>query len=325
MILKALAPCRISLFGGGSDINPYCDLYGGFCLNMAINIHQEITMYYDEPEPIYYIDPFAWNNYQTLPKGANPHFYTTFLKEYGIDDKIGTRLSAKFKGEITGGLGSSAAAAVAMMGLINERLELNLSLGEIALKAWEIEVFKLGLFGGKQDQFVAAFGGVNLMEFSKNKVEVTPLSKKFIKSLLPSLCLFYTGENRRSAKIQEGFKNLSSIQKEALDQIKALTFLAIEPVIRGDVEEVGLLLNEAWQLKQTSNKGVSTQRIDRLYEAALIHGAWGGKVLGAGGGGYALFICPLEKQTTLIESLAKLEVKKVDFEICWQGLEVDRL
>ena len=319
MIIISTSPCRLSLFGGGTDINPYCDLYSGLTINMAINLRQKLTVYFDK-------DIINFNNGKggpnIFPTLANPNFYYTILKEFGLDDMHQIKFKSECDGIIESGLGSSAAAAVSLLGVINKKLNLKLSLDQIAHKAWELEVKKIGLFGGKQDQYIAAFGGVNIMEFKDGKVDITPLAKGFIEPLFPYLCLFYTGENRQSALIQEEFRNLTQKQIEALDEIKKLAVEAIDPITQGDFKQVGYLLNKAWEFKKASNKGVTNKRIDEIYSKALKAGALGGKIMGAGGGGFILFICPIWAQVVLKERLREMGCEWWDFSPCFQGLDV---
>lgn len=301
---------------------PYCDLYGGIVINMAINLRQKITGFFGE-------HLFDFNNgmagKNVFPLNANPNFTYNILEEYGLDDMHQIKFESLSDGLLEAGLGSSAAAAVAILGMINKRKNLGMSLDDIAEKAWELEVNKLKLFGGKQDQYCAAYGGINIMEFRKDKVTVIPLARGFIEKLLPSLCLFYTGQNRKSATIQEGFKKLSQYQIDNLNNIKGLALTAMDPIASGDIEMVGYMLNQTWEYKKHSNKGVSNPRIDNFYRVGIKNGALGGKILGAGGGGYMLFIVPPEKKAEFIQTMEKQELEWWDFSPCWQGLEVREL
>ena len=310
MKIQSLAPTRASLFGGGTDVSPYCDEYGGLCVNMAINLRQKLTLYSE--------DDIYEHPYVTVPSLGSEKFYYTILEEFKINGGHLSSIKAEFDGLIESGIGSSASAAVCLVGAINKRLNLGMSLDQIAEKAWDIEVNKLRLFGGKQDQYAAAYGGVNVMEFKKDGVKITPLAKGFIEPLLPSLTLFYTGTNRKSAKIQEGFKKLTKDQIWALDRIKRLAFNAIDPIAKGDYIKVGALLDDAWELKKLSNKGVTNNIIDEIYAKAKELGAYGGKCCGAGGGGFMLFVVNPEEREKFIKELG---LEWWDFSPCWQGLE----
>jgi D-glycero-alpha-D-manno-heptose-7-phosphate kinase len=225
-----------------------------------------------------------------------------------------------FDGPIESGLGSSASLAVALIGASNKLKGIKMTNEQIAELAWNIEVNELGLFGGKQDQYAAVYGGINVMEFG-DKVKVAQLSPSFVDPLLPYLTLFYTGKNRRSGKIQEAFKELSKPQLNALDGIKQLTYDGVNAIANKDVYSVGKLLDYAWQLKKKSNAGTTNEKIDAIYQTALKNGAIGGKILGAGGGGHILFICPPDEQDQLKNELSKYDCTWVDFSIDFNGLE----
>lgn len=313
MKILSTAPSRISLFGGGTDVAPYATLFGGIVISLAISIRQHLTLY---SGPDLYEHP-----YFEIPPNAQKEFYYKILDEYGLNDMHQSSLKSEYDGLIESGLGSSASAAVALLGAINKRLELNLTLDQIAQKAWELETKKIGLFGGKQDQWASAYGGVNVFEIS-DKVKVTPLARGFIEPLMPSLVLLYTGKNRKSATIQENFKKPTKQQIKALDKIKALAVQAVDPVAHGDYEAVGNLLHEGWMLKKASNKLASTEWIDDLYKKGINLGALGGKVLGAGGGGFMLFVIDPDKRKWFVYEMG---LEEFDFSIDYNGLEVRRL
>lgn len=291
------APTRISLFGGGTDVEPYASKYGGTTFNFAINLRQKVI--------------FGGKN-KLLPND-NPDFFKAFQPKL-------KRIEHIFDGQIESGLGSSASLAVALVGAGLKWNDITATKKWIAEKAWDIEVNKLKLFGGKQDQYCSVHGGINLMEFGKDVI-VTPLSHTFLDALMPNLVLFYTGRNRVSAKIQEGFKKLDDSQKNALDNIKLLTLSGVQAITSRDNEKVGRLLDDAWKLKKKSNKGVSNDFIDNIYATAIKSGAWGGKIMGAGGGGHILFVCEQYKQEELKNNLSKLGCTWIDFSIDFNGLE----
>ena len=280
---------------------------------MAINLRQKVTVYFGED-----LDSFKGDNIS--PKGADPNFYHEILDEFGIEGEI--RFKSEFDGLIESGIGSSASAAVALVGAINKRLNMGLTLDQIAQKAWWLEVENIKLFGGKQDQWAATYGGVNAMEFHKDQVTVAPLAKGFIEPIMPYLILFYTGENRKSAIIQEGFKELNTHQIKTLNNIKDLAYKAIDPLGKGDIGEVASLMRQNWELKKISNLGVTNERVDKIYTRAMRAGCWAGKILGAGGGGYMLFICPPGRHNGVINALRMMGVQHWDFSVCWNGLEV---
>ena len=303
MKLLSLAPTRISLFGGGTDLPEFADKYGGFCLNMAINIRQ-----------LFEIDN------ETLPEETRETvFVSTILKEFNAENLHHIQ---QFGGIINGGLGSSAAAAVCLVGAINKYKNLGISRAGIAEKAWDIEVNKCGLYGGRQDQYCSAFGGINGMEFTKDKVTVVPLSRQFLDKLSGSVVLFHLGFNRKNPKIQEGFRKLSQGQVLCLSQIKKLVTEATPLIGNGDIEAVGHLLHRSWTLKKKSNRGVENLEFEKVYEKAQKLGAWGGKICGAGGGGYCIFMIDPDKRQGLIDGLG---IKWIDYDWDFNGLDVRRI
>lgn len=304
-MIVSISPTRISLFGGGTDLVPYSSQYGGLVISLAINLRQQIMLH-------------SISGHDIFPNNADPNFYQQILDHFGVKD-VG--IYGSFDGLIEAGLGSSASAAVAMVGAIDRLQNRGMSLSDIAESAWEIEVGKIGLFGGKQDQYAAAYGGFNVINF-EDRVTVLPLSREAIERLLPSMVLLYTGDLRHSAVIQEGMRTLDAGQVDKLDRIKKIAIDAIDPINQGDIAKVGYLLDQAWLLKRQSNKGVSNTHIDDIYRKALEAGALGGKLLGSGGGGYMLFIVePNTKQ----DFIAKMGLQHWDFSPDFNGLEVRTL
>jgi D-glycero-alpha-D-manno-heptose-7-phosphate kinase len=309
--ILSTAPARISLFGSGTDVPAYADVYRGIVLSMAINLRQHLTMFSGD-------DLHEVNGANTFPYRANPDFYYKILDEYKINDMHHTKLVSEFDGLLEAGLGSSASAAVALLGAINKRLDLRLSRDEIAQKAWELETGKLGLFGGKQDQWAATYGGVNVFQFDKEGVTTLALDRTFIEPILPYFVLLFTGYHRESSKIQEGLKELSGPQVEKLDQIKDIAMKGIQAVADKDIKKVAELLNQSWELKKGSNSGVSNPDIDNIFKKAFELGAMGGKLLGSGGGGFALFMVAPELRAQFIEGMG---LEEFDFNISWDGLD----
>ena len=186
--------------------------------------------------------------------------------------------------------------------------------------AWDIETKDLGLFGGKQDQMAAAHGGLNLFEFT-NKVTVQPFDRKYVEKILPSLVLMHTNINRTNPKIQEGFKKLGSKQIAALKQIKSLVAPTIEAIGQGDTQILGEILDTAWKYKKQSNEGITNNKISDIYQYAKKHGVIGGKLCGAGGGGYMIFIVKSEKRQNFIKRMTQYGLEYWDFDCDFNGLE----
>src|SRR3990167_977337 len=272
------APVRISLFGSGSDVGEYASKYGGVCINMAINIRQRFILGDDEKVDFGYLE------------NTNPKFYEAFFKEIYRPNYF----LQEFDGFIHSGLGTSASAAVCLVAGLSKLKGEKLIRYEIAEKAWDIEVNKLNLFGGKQDQFCATFGGFNLMKFN-DRVEIQSIHREVEEKVTENLLLFDTRIRRKNPKLQENLKTISSGQKQALDIIKNLANDAYHRIYKGDIKGLGKLLDDTWRYKKQSNN-VTTPEIDTIYYKARDLGAYGGKLCGSGGGGYMVFIVPMEKQ-----------------------------
>ncbi len=304
MRVFSVVPSRISLSGGGCDLPSYYERTGGITINMAINIRQSLTLYTEDD---------MWARISSFPEKSNPEFLYDIAQELGYKNDT-YHIQSTFDGEIGAGLGSSAAAIVAMLGALYTWKKHYFTQDRVAEKAWEMEQ-KVHITG-KQDQYVCAYGGVNVMEF-RDKVTVTPLSRDFIAPIYESLVLVYVG-GTHNLDMQKGLIELTKDQRKALDTMKELTVGMIDFMTKRDYRSVGKLLNIAWKLKKKSHKAVSDSRIDEIYRTAKKHGALGGKVLGSGGGGYMLFIVPPEQQEDFI---LKTKLQYVDFSICWNGLE----
>jgi len=294
------APCRISLFGGSTDIPPYSTEHGGICINMAINIRQRIVLN----------DEDRWN----LQLNDNEYFFRTILDEMIPGNSFG--VEHEFNGAMGSGISSSASLAVALVGGINHYAKLGMNKSEIAERARDLEANRIGLFTGRQDQYASAYGGVNLMLFGK-ETSVIPLGRDFINPILPYMQLFHIGSERVASKILQDYKSLPPDRIYAMNRIKSLAYSAVDPIRTGDINTVAYLLKEAWEMKKMSSTGVSNDSIDNIYDLGLELGAMAGKILGAGGGGYMLFLVPPARQGRFRENIG---LKWVDFGIDWQGL-----
>ena len=297
------SPVRIGLFGGGSDTSPYSDLYGGAVINMAINIRQEIEMSDEVGE------------YKYIP-GANPKFYEAFFKRFNFTPGS---LKVSFPERIESGLGSSASAAVTLVAALAKLTNKKLSREEIALMAWDVEVNDLGMFGGLQDQYAAAFGGLNYITFGKEGARVIPFQQALGDELQRYMLLFDTRITRTDTKIQESMKNLTDFRKKNLDIVKSFATHAYEILNSADPEVIGTMLDSAWEFKKKTNN-VTTKEIDSIYQTAIESGAWGGKLCGSGGGGCMIFMAPLYKHTLIKNNLSNMGCKWIDFEIDWNGV-----
>ena len=320
MIVSASAPSRLGIIGGGTDIKPYSEIYGGMTISLAINIKSRVTIYTE--------DDLFHHPYTEVPQGISPNFFYTIMKELGFGSMHHISARSRFEGIIGAGLGSSASSAVALIGAIykakaskaSKGKNINLTnLPEIAELAHYIETVKMGWHGGRQDQYTAVYGGLNLFHFKKN-VTVSPYVRYTADELASYLTLFYIGGTRISAKIQKNFEKLTTEQISILNELKDVVLLVDFALKRSSMENVGKFLHKAWELKKASNKGVTDARIDGIYDFGRKEGAMSGKLCGAGQSGYFIFFVSPERRANLINKMREKGFEEVDFEPDNQGL-----
>lgn len=307
MIYRSKAPLRIGLAGGGTDVSPYCDEYGGAVLNATISLYAFATIEL-LPTPTIIIDAIDRNEkfehdlIDELPIDGTldlaKGIYNYLVRNYGKLD-TGFRLTTYVDAPAGSGLGTSSTLMVAILGAFVEWLKLPFGEYDIAHTAYIIEREELKMAGGKQDQYTATFGGVNFMEFyAGNKVIVNPLNIKpqYLHEIENNLLLYFTATSRLSSIIIEAQsknvvdKNQQSI--EAMHQLKEQARMMKEALLKGNVDEIGPILDFGFRYKKQMAQGISNTAMDEIYNAALQAGATGGKITGAGGGGFMMFYCP---------------------------------
>ena len=309
-VIKAISPTRISFVGGGTDISPFCDVYGGATLSLAINIRQTFTLFTGD-------EMWQHRGEHVVPYDCNLDFVYAFRKRFGVDGMHHNKFKSESDGGIRGGIGSSAAISVAIVGALTKSQNKIMSCSEIAELAWEIETKDLKMFSGKQDVYASAFGGFNLFEFT-DTVLVQPFDRKYADKIMPHLVLMHTNLERTNPKIQEGFKKLDSKQIKALKEIKSLVAPTIKAIGDSDIQTLGEILDSSWNYKKQSNKGITNEQISNIYQTAKSHGAIGGKVCGAGGGGFMVFI--VKDKEKFIKEMKDLEYWDISPD--FNGLEI---
>lgn len=318
MIIRSRAPLRIGLAGGGTDVSPYSDQFGGAILNTTISLfaHANIEITDEKKILLYTADrkeqqdfslqkELPVNGTLDLAKGV----YNRIQKDFGIPE-TGFRLTTYVDAPAGSGLGTSSTLVVAILGAFAEWLKLPLGDYDIAHYAYQIEREDLQLTGGKQDQYAAMFGGVNFMEFyEQDKVIVNPLRIKpeYLYELENNLILYYTDTSRQSAAIIDEQvrnvheKNIASI--EAMHQLKVQARRMKEALLMGNLNEFGAILDFGFQQKRKMAHHISNPHLEEIYEAAKNAGATGGKISGAGGGGFMIFYCPGNSRHAVTEAL----------------------
>ncbi len=336
MIYRSKAPLRIGLAGGGTDVSPYSDLYGGAILNATLSLYANATIEILEEKKIILeaidreeAEQFDWatslqiNGKLDLLKGV----YNRIQKDYGIGEK-GLRLSTYVDAPAGSGLGTSSTLVVAIIGAFAELLRLPLGEYDMAHYAYEIERKDLGLAGGKQDQYAATFGGVNFMEFyADDKVIVNPLRVKqqHLFELENNLLLYYTSTSRESAEIiKKQSRNVTDKQEssiEAMHQLRHQALMMKEALLKGRLNEIGEILDFGFQQKRKMAEGISNPLLEEIYEAAKAAGATGGKISGAGGGGFMIFYCPVNTKYRVIKNLEKFGGRYRNYQFVEHGLK----
>lgn len=330
MIYRSKAPLRIGLAGGGTDVSPYSEQFGGAILNATVSLfaYANIELLEENKIIVQALDrneqqEFEWKNELPIDgkldllKGV----YNRIQKDFSIP-KIGFRLSTFVDAPAGSGLGTSSTLVVAIIGAFVEWLKLPLGDYDIAHYAYQIERKDLQLSGGKQDQYAAMFGGVNFMEFYEaDKVIVNPLRIKtqYLHELENNLILYFTATSRESAAIiDEQVKNVHNKNEksiEAMHQLKEQARRMKEALLRGKLDEFGEILDFGFQQKRKMADNISNNKIEEIYEAAKKAGATGGKISGAGGGGFMIFYCPGNTRHAVIAELQKYggEIKNYTF------------
>lgn len=336
IIIRAKAPLRISFAGGGTDVTPYPEKEGGCVLNATINKYAYGTLRPRNDNRI---------KIESLDFGISIDYLIDEILTY--DGKLDLVKAAikKIKGrKSTGfdlflhsdappgtGLGSSSAMMVTLVGLLKEFKNIPVTDYEIANLAYIIERKELGIKGGLQDQYASTFGGFNYIEFLKDRVVVNPLriNRDVINELENNLLLCYTGETRISAKIiNDQINRYKRGCKEALEGMKKLKGIAIEmknALLQRKLREFGELLNFAWENKKKMSPKISHPKIEEMYEIAIKNGSIGGKLLGAGGGGFMLFYCQFDKKHKIAEELKKMGGTITEFGFDLHGLQTWRI
>jgi D-glycero-alpha-D-manno-heptose-7-phosphate kinase len=320
MIIRSRAPLRIGLAGGGTDVSPYSDTYGGAILNATISLfaHVSIEPNTDNALIFHSIDQQKEERYDWAPeintegplkllKGVYNYIHKTFSIPL-----TGFTLTSFVEAPAGSGLGTSSTLVVALIGAFVEWLRLPLGEYDIAQLAYTIEREYLQLAGGKQDQYAATFGGVNFMEFYEgDKVIVNPLRIKnnYLHELENNLVLYFTATSRESATIiSEQAKNVTNKKTESIEamhQLKEQAKQMKEALLKGKLDDIGAILDYGFEQKRKMAANISNATIEEIYAAAKKAGANGGKISGAGGGGFMFFYCPANTKFKVIEALEK--------------------
>jgi len=330
-MIIGICPTRISFAGGGTDMPEYFEKFGGNVISSTINqfTYCVVQTRHD-------------NSFQSFSPDFQKHYKPTVFNKIAIED--GTEISSsvikylKYKKGLNvilfsdvaagSGLGGSSSLAVNLVNVINHLKKEEWNKQKTAETAFHIGRKILHWPIGKQDEYSASYGGLNFIQFKKNKVSVKPI--KLLKSskneLEKNLLLFFLGNTRNSSIIlTEQIKKLKNKNPETINSLLSVKNIALEmyeSLKKSDLTNFGNLLHKGWIAKKQFSSGITNEKIDKIYKKALQVGALGGKLTGAGGGGHILFYCESNKQKSLIKKMNELGLRQINFNLYEQGPKI---
>lgn len=334
MLYRSKAPLRIGFAGGGSDLNTYCDKYGGLVLNATISlyVHCSVEERFDgkilfnsldmgESLEIQSSYVLKCDGQMDLYKGV----YNRLVKNFNLKP-LSFTLSTYSDVPSGSGLGGSSTLVVSIIRAYSEWLNLPLGEYDIARLAFEIEREDIGIVGGAQDHYAATFGGVNFMEFyNKKRVIVNPLRVKnwILDELEESTVLYFTNITRQASQIEKEKKSLLENKKSllAMHEVKEDAILMKEYLLKGQILEFAKILSKSWEAKKRVSDAISNKEINNIYNIAVENGAYSGKVSGAGGGGFMFFLVNPLKKVQLINTLNKQQGSVFNFHFINDGIK----
>ena len=321
-MLIARAPVRISFAGGGTDLEAYYREHGGLVVSTTIDRYFYILINLNGADSVQITSsdyrtffrqrrgqPVLWDDNLALPR--------TFLHEFGIESGLALFLASEIPPGT--GLGSSSSVSVALAKALSALCGLRLSSTQVAELASIVEIDKLKMPIGRQDQYAAAVGGLNAIHFASDGVHVEPVNcaPDIERAFERRLMLFFTGASRSAASIlkdqQAATQQGASEVMASLHEIKAMAQTTLDLLRKGDLPQVGALLHESWELKKRLATGITNPRIDEWYALARACGASGGKITGAGGGGFLMLYCDEQYQEAVTLELEARGLVRMDF------------
>ncbi|MFQ5879136.1 MAG: GHMP kinase [Dehalococcoidia bacterium] len=336
LAIRARAPLRVSFIGGGTDIPAFYNEHGGAVLLATVNRYVHVTL---RPRQDDLIQIRSLDFDQVVKYHVEQEVYYDGVLDLAKAVVRRIRPQNNFHGldlyiesdaPAGSGLGGSAALTVALSGALKEFAGLSLEGYQMADLAYQVEREDLNISGGKQDQYASTFGGFNLIEFSRERVVVIPLRipTPILNDLERFLMLCYTGRTRLSAGlIDRQMRLYAGRHMETVDAMKALTRLTYEmrdALFTGRLRDFAQMLHQGWVYKVQANPEITDPTIDEMYEEARRHGALGGKLLGAGSGGYFLLFCEADRKRAVRERLEKMGGQCTDFTFVHEGLQAWR-
>ncbi len=340
-LIRSKAPLRLGLAGGGTDVSPYSDRFGGYVLNATINMYAHCTMELDpNRETIEFVSLDMDEHVEVAAAAELPlsgslllhkAVYNRIVRDFNGGRALPVRILTWADAPAGSGLGTSSTMVVAMLAAFRQLLSLPLGEYDLAHLAFQIERIDCGLSGGKQDQYAATFGGFNFMEFYEgDRVVVNPLRiwRRIESELEESLLLFFTGRSRESAKIIDDQIKSATLDQgvkggaiEAMHRVKQLALEIKERLLKGDVPAVQRLFSESWEAKKRMAASISSSGIDLLAERALAAGARAVKISGAGGGGFMMIFVDPTRRLAIMEAMKGTDGQFHRFNFTHEGAE----
>jgi D-glycero-alpha-D-manno-heptose-7-phosphate kinase len=324
-VIISRAPFRISLGGGGTDLPSYYSRYGGFLIGAGINKYVYLSVnrrFYDSIRLSY-----SQTEIVESVEDIQHHIFRETFKYLGVERGIEAVSVADMPAN--SGLGSSSCFTVALLNALHAYRREYMSPEQLAEEACHIELDLLKQPIGKQDQYIAAFGGITCLTFDKDGkvlVERLNLPEDILSELQYRLVMFYSGKERNSADIlteqDRKTKELDPQTTSALHRIKEIGLETRRQLERGRIDSLGELMDEHWKTKKQLSTAISDDYIDECYDLARKNGASGGKIMGAGGGGFFLFFVDPGKKRRLIDAVTPVGLKHVDFDFDYQGAKI---
>lgn len=340
-LVRSKAPLRLGLAGGGTDVSPYSDRFGGFVLNVSINLYAHCTIELDRSQSsVAFVSLDIGEKFQSELAPAYPlvgpmilhkGVYNRVVRDFNNGQPLPVRITTWADAPPGSGLGTSSTLVVSIVSAFQELLALPLGEYDVAHLAYEIERIDCGLTGGKQDQYAATFGGFNFMEFySRDRVIVNPLRirRNIENELQSSILLYFTGSSRESARIIDDQVRAvaADVSQDggslvAMHAVKQLAVDMKERLLRGDINGIQQFIRSSWEAKKRMAATITTREIDQLADAAIASGAKAVKISGAGGGGFMMmFVEPTHKHQVM-KSLEGYPGQFHRFEFTHQGAE----
>lgn len=332
MKIRSKAPLRIGLSGGGTDLNTYCDQYGGYVLNATISLYVHCTIEETNDNQIVFEATDIEEAYTCASRecltldGKMDLFkgiYNRIIKDF-IHKPLSFKLNTYSDVPSGSGLGGSSTLVVTVLKAFVEWLNLPLGEYDIARLAYEIEREDIGIVGGAQDQYAATFGGFNFMEFYTDKrVIVNPLRIKnwIVDELEASMVLYFTNITRQASQIEKEKKSLleDGNALNAMHEVKADATYMKEYLLKGEIANFAQILGKSWEAKKKVSASISNSEIDKIYDLAKDNGAYSGKVSGAGGGGFMFFMVDPINKLQLIRALNAQQGEVINFHFVREG------